>query len=98
MVAADIFQAQLIAVCKVIAVATGVLMLMCSETHHFSGVAEEDDATFAEKVANRAYYTLALISTIGWGEMLPKSKTCKAVTAGLLLAITVHIISLIAPA
>lgn len=91
-------QAQLVAVCKVIAAGTVMLLVFCSDSAHFNGIAAQDDSTLAQKLANRAYYTLTVLSTVGFGDISPKSKTCRSVTSILLLAVLVQIATFLAPA
>jgi hypothetical protein len=90
MLTASDLKVQLIAVCKVIAVGTVALMGLCDDSSHFNGIVPEDDATLVQKGANRAYYTLTVLSTVGFGDISPKSKTCRFVTSILLLAVLVQ--------
>ena len=53
-----------------------VAFLMQFDMSHFTHIqvkAVKNDATFFEKVGNRLYFTLVTLSTVGYGDMIPKT-------------------------
>lgn len=56
---------------------------------HFHGIEAGKDEGLA-KIANRAYFTLTTMSSVGFGDVSPKSTTCRWVTSSLLIAVTVQ--------
>lgn len=50
--------------------------LMQFDMSHFTHVQSndhQDETTFLEKVGNRLYFTLVTLSTVGYGDMVPKT-------------------------
>ena len=49
-------------------------------TNEWNGI-EEEDETFTEKVVNRFYFTLSTSTTVGFGNISPKSIKCKLIVS-----------------
>ena len=43
------------------------------DTSHWNGLSAEQDCTFWQKVGNRVYFSLATASTVGFGDISPKT-------------------------
>ena len=75
---------------------TIMFSMVCADgAKHFHGVDPETDRGW-NRVANRAYFTLTTMSSVGFGDVSPKSRTCRLVTSILLVAVTVQIVDAIA--
>jgi hypothetical protein len=58
---------------------------------HFSGL--EDETTIYERLFNRLYFTMTTISTVGYGDVYPKSMECKSVNMILMSLVTLSLIT-----
>jgi hypothetical protein len=61
-------------------------MMFCSGREHFNGIDPKDDHTLAQKVGNRAYFTMMVVTTVGLGDITPKTLMARVITSGLPLA------------
>ena len=43
------------------------------DTAHWNGLTAEQDCTFWQKLGNRVYFSLATASTVGFGDISPKT-------------------------
>ena len=60
------------------------------DARHFNGVSEAMDESSATRYANRLYFVVSTLSTVGSGDVTPKTQRCRmAVTAMILLMLTV---------
>lgn len=50
---------------------------------HFTGIDPEE--TLYQRAENRLYFTLTTLSTVGYGDMSPKSASARIVTAGMMV-------------
>lgn len=50
-----------------------VVMTILIPTEEFNGLTSEDDDTFWKKFVNRLYFATTTVSTIGYGDITPKS-------------------------
>jgi len=56
------------------------LVLFCPEgEEHFNGITKEADQTFGDKLFNRFYFSLVTATTLGYGDISPKSKTARTI-------------------
>jgi hypothetical protein len=53
---------------------------------HFNGISPNDDVTINQKLGNRAYYIMMVVTTVGLCDITAKSVTAKLATSGLLVA------------
>ena len=60
-----------------------ILVLLGPE--HFNGIDKKE--TIMKRVENRLYFTLTTLSTVGYGDISPKSMTARVVTSGMMLLI-----------
>jgi hypothetical protein len=92
----NIFLLDLIAIIVVISIFVLFLIMFCFEGElHFNGLKKEDDATLVDKIFNRFYFSTFIISTNGYGDHSPKSRTCKLVTMCFILTIIGGTISIV---
>ena len=61
---------------------------------HFNGIEEEYDVRIASKLYNRMYYSLIATTTIGFGDITPKSSLAKNIMGiqALFILIVPHMI------
>ena len=88
--------ATLKAIAAVIAVSTTALYVLCNTSDHFNGFDPASDVTVAQKLGNRAYFTMQAFSTVGFGDVSPRSLTCRVLTSCVFLAILVQVVDVLA--
>jgi len=54
-----------------------VLGLLMFDHSHFNGITEEEDNEMHNALINRVYFASTTISSVGYGDISPKSKTLK---------------------
>lgn len=59
---------------------------------HFNGIEEESDQGY-DKILNRLYFVLTSLSTIGYGDISPKTQPCRYVTILLQAFVCIEFIS-----
>ncbi len=70
-------------------------LVFCQFDHtHWVGIDEEDDDTFNKKFFNRFYFTSTTYSTAGYGDISPKSTSCRIAVMALQTLIIVEIVNL----
>ena len=84
---------QLIETCIIVAVCT--VIFICFDHTHWKGVDEEQDKKIGDKILSRFYFTTTTISSVGYGDISPKSNACRIVVSILQLFIVIHIIGII---
>jgi len=47
---------------------------------HFKGIDEEDDRDLFSKVKTRMYFSMTTLSTVGYGDIVPKSDVARFIT------------------
>jgi hypothetical protein len=63
-----------------------VLVHQCSDGEtHFNGIKKEEDEKFTDKLFNRLYFSMVTVTTLGYGDVSPKSKKARSITMGFLL-------------
>jgi len=63
------------------------LVVLCPEGEvHFRGITQEEDETFSDKLFNRLYFTVVTSTTLGYGDVTPKSKMARSIVIIYMLA------------
>ena len=66
-----------------------ILMLVFScvfsafDDTHWNGIVPEDDVNAFERFTTRLYFTSTTMSTVGYGDIVPKTHTCRNVVVAL---------------
>jgi len=73
-----------------IAALVGVVVVFTAILHqlgpeHFSGLDDEDPDDPRERVFHRLYMVMTTLTTVGYGDVYPKSRIARAVTMALML-------------
>lgn len=56
------------------------LVILCPDGEtHFNGIKKEEDETFTDKLFNRFYFSIVTGTTLGYGDISPKSKTARII-------------------
>jgi hypothetical protein len=88
MIFPKMFFIELLFLVVLISVFTLFLMMFCKDgENHFNGLKKEDDTFISDKIFNRFYYSTFIISTNGYGDHPPKSRTLKIITICFILVI-----------
>jgi len=75
-----IFLLEVSFIITVITTFTVCLLLFCEDGEkHFNSMKKEDDTSLSDKFFNRFYFSTFIISTNGYGDYSPKSRTCKLI-------------------
>jgi hypothetical protein len=56
-----------------------IYTILCPSADHWKGLSEVDDKTLYDKFFNRLYFSIATMTTIGYGDLSPLSKTARFV-------------------
>ncbi len=71
-------------------------LIFCKYDHtHWNGIEEKEDDTFKKKFFNRLYFTSTTYSTVGYGDISPKSTSCRTVAMILQMLIIIEIVNLV---
>lgn len=81
-------------VIKVMLAGTLAYIVFCFDSSHFRGLEEQEDVTLLQKLGNRLYFTLTTFSTVGFGDISPKSTMCKIVSCAILMGILIQVLDL----
>jgi len=79
-------------VCFMLSLFVGAYMFFCRDYRHFNGIQRKDDIRFWDAFLNRFYFILITFTTIGYGDITPKSKTARIITISILLFIMIVIL------
>ena len=97
MKAISVFLLEVSFIIAVITSFTLSLLLFCEDGEkHFNSIKKEDDTSFGDKFFNRFYFSTFIISTNGYGDYPPKSRTCKLLCIFFILIIIGGTISVVA--
>lgn len=97
MKALGIFFLEVAFVVTVITIFTICLLMFCGDGEkHFINLKKEDDTTLSDRIFNRFYFSTFIISTNGYGDYPPKSRTCKLICILFILVIIGGTISVVA--
>jgi ABC-type cobalt transport system substrate-binding protein len=72
-----------------------VIILSLFDYSHWNGIEEEEDKNIIKKIFNRYYFITTTISSVGYGDINPKSYSCKLLISFLHILITIQIINLV---
>ena len=72
-----------------------VYLLLGYESDMWNGLDEENDNTFLKKAFNRFYFTVVSFSTIGYGDVSPKSFKLKGVTIFFAMCLILEVFTLV---
>ena len=56
-----------------------IYTIACPTTDHWKGLTEANDKTLFDKFFNRLYFSLTTMTTIGYGDIAPVSKTARSI-------------------
>ena len=72
-----------------------VIILSFFDHTHWNGIEEEEDKSIIKKLFNRYYFITTTVSSVGYGDISPKSYSCKFVVSVLHVFVAIHMVSLI---
>ena len=72
-----------------------ITILLFFDYTHWNGILEEEDKSIVKKIFNRYYFVTTSISTIGYGDISPKSYSCKFIVSLLQILVAMHIMSIV---
>tara|TARA_Y100000389_G_scaffold135596_1_gene133110 strand:+ start:315 stop:608 length:294 start_codon:yes stop_codon:yes gene_type:complete len=79
----------------ILIIITFIIILSLFDHTHWNGIEEEEDKGIIKKVFNRYYFITTTISSVGYGDISPKSYICKFIVSILHIMVAVHVVSLI---
>ena len=56
-----------------------IYTIACPTTDHWKGIDFDNDRTLFDKFFNRLYFSLTTMTTIGYGDISPVSKTARSI-------------------
>ncbi len=74
---------------------TFIIILSFFDHTHWNGIEEKEDKSIIKKIFNRYYFITTTISSVGYGDISPKSYICKFIVSLLHIFVAVHVVSLI---
>ena len=86
------FIRNVIIVCFMLSLFVGIYLYFCRDYRHFNGIKQKDDKQFWDAYLNRFYFILITFTTIGYGDITPKSQTARIITISILLLIMIVIL------
>ena len=72
-----------------------VCLIFGWDTYHWKGIEDDDDVTLIDKFFNRLYFSFITFSTIGYGDITPKSKQMRLIIMTLSMFILVGVVHII---
>jgi hypothetical protein len=70
----------------------GLYMFLCRDYRHFKGIDRLEDLYWGDAFLNRFYFVLTTFTTIGYGDITPRSKRARILTISIILFIMVVIL------
>jgi len=70
----------------------GLYMFFCRDYRHFKGIRRLEDLYWVDAFLNRFYFVLTTFTTIGYGDITPKSNRARILTISIILLIMVVIL------
>jgi hypothetical protein len=72
-----------------------IIILSFFDYTHWKGILEEEDKSIIKKIFNRFYFITSTISSVGYGDITPKSYSCKIIVSFIHILFTAQILNLI---
>ena len=72
-----------------------VYMACCYDSDHWNGIDEDDDATDLDKFFNRLYFSVVTFSTVGYGDITPRSRTARLLVTSQIVCNTVGLLRML---
>ena len=72
-----------------------VIILSFFDYTHWNGITEEDDKNIVKRVFNRFYFITSTISSVGYGDITPRTYATKSIVSVLHVLVTINIVKLI---
>lgn len=69
-----------------------IILIAFLEGHHF-GIKKKDEKNFIHRIVNRIYFTLVTASTVGYGDISPKTITSKFLVSCFLVLLILGVLS-----
>jgi len=70
----------------------GIYLYFCRDSSHFNGIDKKKDKNIYEAFLNRFYFVLITFTTIGYGDITPKSNRAKIITCLIILFLMINIL------
>lgn len=72
-----------------------IIILTFYDHTHWNGIEEEEDKSYLKKIFNRYYFITTTISSVGYGDISPKSYVCKFIVSMLHLLVAIHAVNIL---
>ena len=66
--------------------------ILCPSTSDWKGLDNYEDKTILDKFFNRLYFSLTTMTTIGYGDVVPKTKKGRLLSMGQMIAFILKIL------
>lgn len=70
----------------------GVYLFFCRDYRHFHGITKKEDEKWSHAFLIRFYFVLTTFTTIGYGDITPKSNRARIITIFIILLIMIVIL------
>jgi hypothetical protein len=72
-----------------------LIILLGYDHSHWNGIDEENDETIIKKLINRFYFLTSTFSTAGYGDITPKTNSCRVIIIILQLFVIIGIFEIL---
>ena len=72
-----------------------VYTVVLYDSAHWNGLSNENDNTLTQKIENRTYFSMTTLSTVGFGDISPKTMLARLIVASQMIFIIIGGISLL---
>ena len=86
------FLLNLLIVFFMLSLFVGVYLFFCRDYRHFNGILKKDDRKLSDAFLTRFYFVLTTFTTIGYGDITPKSTRARVITVFIILLIMIVIL------
>lgn len=69
-----------------------IFLFFCRDSSHFNGIEKNKDKHLSDAFLNRFYFILITFTTIGYGDITPKSNRARIITCLIILFIMISIL------
>ena len=69
-----------------------IYLFLCRDYSHFNGIDKNKDKHFSDAFLNRFYFVLITFTTIGYGDITPRSTRARVITCLIILFIMISIL------